>query len=114
MNTPPTSYLLKKYGIQRTDLISGIHCPFCTSRLPLIRDKQKWYCPCCHNFSIDAHVNGLKDYFLLFDTKITNKQFREFTHIKSPFTARRLLFSMNLNYSGANKVRVYFPKTFPW
>jgi hypothetical protein len=114
MNTPPTSYFFKNYGIQRSDLLTGVHCPSCTSNHPQFRDKQKWYCPSCHKFSKDAHINALKDYFLLFNTKITNQQFREFTHLKSADTAKRLLLSTNLDYSGTNKLRFYFPKTFPW
>jgi hypothetical protein len=97
MNTPPTSYLFKNYGIQRSELLTGVRCPSYTSLLPLIRDKQKWYCPSCHKFSKDAHIKALKDYFLLFDTKITNQQFREFAHLKSSDTAKRLLLSANLD-----------------
>jgi len=63
---------------------------------------------------VDAHVEALKDYFLLFDLKITNREFREFAQIKSIDTAKRLLLSANLYYSGEKKSRYYFPKSFPW
>jgi hypothetical protein len=112
MNTPPTKYLLQNFGIQKSELLTGIHCPAC-KKLSLIRKKQQWYCPSCHTFSKDAHIDALKDYFFLWDSKITNKQFREFTHLKSADTAKRLLLSSNLNYLGTNKVRYYYPKTFP-
>ncbi|MFL6560683.1 MAG: NERD domain-containing protein, partial [Bacillus sp. (in: firmicutes)] len=107
-----TNYILDKYQINKTDLLTGVLFPSCNH--PLVRKKRKWYCSTCDKFSQDAHLNALKDYFLLFDSKITNKQFREFAHIKSHDTAKRLLHSVYLNYSGTKKGRIYFPKTFPW
>jgi hypothetical protein len=111
-NTPPTSYILKKYGIQKTDLLSGFHCPVC-SFLPLKRDRQKWYCSSCNTYSENAHEYGLQDYFLLYDLKITNMQFRDFAQISSRDLARRQLLSANLNFSGSKKGTVYFPSDFP-
>jgi hypothetical protein len=113
MNKVPTSYILNKYGIKKSDLLTGVCCPDC-NYVPLIRVKKKWYCSSCDKFSKDAHINALRDYFLLFDSKITNQQFREFAQIKSHDTAKRLLLSVNLNFSGTKKGRIYFPKTFPW
>ncbi|WP_312471076.1 nuclease-related domain-containing protein [Neobacillus sp.] len=113
MNTIPTNYILKKYEIKKEDLLTGVYCPTC-NHFPLIRKKLKWYCSSCGKFSKDAHINALKDYFLLIDSKITNKQFREFAHIKSHDSAKRFLLSANLNYFGTNKGRAYFPKTIPW
>ncbi|MDQ6600141.1 nuclease-related domain-containing protein [Bacillus salipaludis] len=113
MNTPPTGYLLQKFGIQRLELLTGVQCPYC-KYLPMIRKKQKWFCAKCQHYSIDAHIGALKDYFLLIDMKITNREFREFMHIKSIDTAKRLLQASNLKFSGANKNRTYFPKTIPW
>lgn len=113
LNTPPTKYLFKKFGIKRSDLLTGVHCPYC-GYLPLIRKKQKWHCSRCDKYSADAHMNALMDYFLLYDLKITNKEFREFVHLKSQDVAKRLLHTENLIYSGENRHRIYFPKTFPW
>jgi hypothetical protein len=113
LNTLPTNYLLKKYDIQRPDLLPGVYCPTCPNH-SLIRKNQHWYCPLCQTISRDAHINALKDYFLLFGSTITNKQFREFAHLKSHDTAKRILQSCNLKYSGNNRFRYYFPKTIPW
>ncbi|WP_066069964.1 nuclease-related domain-containing protein [Neobacillus soli] len=114
MNTPPTKFLLEKFGIKQSDLLTGILGP-CCNYLPLIRKKQKWYCPRCDNYFVDAHIAALLDYFLLFDMKITNRQFREFCHLDSIHTAKRLLMlSGKVNYSGIKKGRCYFPKVFPW
>lgn len=113
MNTPPTSYLLNKFGIKKTDLQLGCQCPNCNF-LPLIRKKQQWFCPSCQTFSKDAHINALQDYFLLVDLKITNQEFREFVQLSSSYVAKRLLQNTYLNFSGEKRHRVYFPKTFPW
>ncbi len=113
INTPPTNVLLSKYGISHGELLSGVHCPNC-QQLAMIRKRQKWYCPHCNHFSVDAHLDALLDYFLLYEMEITNKQFRRFTHIQSIHTAKRLLMSEKLAFSGTKKARVYFPKKFPW
>lgn len=113
MNTIPTNYILEKYGIKKNNILTGIFGPHCNHR-PLVRKKQKWYCPTCDEYFKDAHINALKDYFLLMDSKITNKQFREFAQIKSHDTAKRLLQSANLKYFGVKKARYYSPKTIPW
>ncbi|KLT16161.1 hypothetical protein AA980_19565 [Neobacillus vireti] len=112
MNKVPTNYILNKYEINKTDLVTGVFDPACNHG-PLIRKKQKWYCTKCGEYSNDAHLQALMDYFLLIDTKITNQQFREFVHLKSHDTAKRLLLSANLSYSGATKGRFYFLKSFP-
>lgn len=113
MNTVPTDYILNKYEINKADLVTGVFGPAC-KHVPLIRKKQKWYCSKCDEYSTDAHLQALMDYFLLIDTKITNQQFREFAHLDSPYIAKRILQSVNLNFSGTNKVRTYYPKTIPW
>lgn len=113
MNTLPTRYVLKKYGIQKSDLITGVHCPSSSNHL-LIRKNQNWYCPSCETFSKDAHINALKDYFLLFGPTITNKQFREFARLKSRDVAKRILLSCNLQCLGKYRSCSYAPKDFPW
>lgn len=112
-NTPPTTYLLQKYGLLKDDFLTGVFCPFC-SHLPMIRQKKKWFCPSCKTYSLDAHIYNVQDYFLLYDTKITNKQFREFVRIESPDVSGRILRSLTLKSSGKNRDRVYFPETIPW
>ncbi|MGG3468698.1 nuclease-related domain-containing protein [Neobacillus pocheonensis] len=112
-NTPPTSHIMEKYSIKKYDLLTGPHCPTC-SYLPLTREKRKWFCPICNTYLNDAHIYLLQDYFLLFDIKITNREFRRVAHIESPDTSGRMLRSVNLCCTGKNKDRVYFPAKFPW
>lgn len=113
MNTPPTSDFLRKYGIDKSELLTGVHCPNC-SHLPMTRKKGKWYCSSCGTYSKDAHLDTLRDYFLLYGLTITNKQFRDFVHINSIDTAGRYLRSANLCHSGNKQQRIYFPEKIPW
>lgn len=113
MNTLPTNYVLQKYGIQKSDLLTGVHCPTSPDH-SLIRKKQNWYCPICNTFSKDTHIEALRDYFLLFGTTITNKQFREFAHLQSRDVAKRILQSCNLKYTGKYRNYSYSPRNFPW
>ncbi|HJV15807.1 MAG TPA: nuclease-related domain-containing protein [Bacillales bacterium] len=112
MNTPPTNYILEKYGIKKSEISIGLHCPLCFY-LPLIRKNRKWFCPDCQTFFKDAHLLSLQDYFLLFDTKITNEQFRDFAHFISADIAYKMLTSSNLNHLGTKKGRIYFPDSLP-
>lgn len=112
-NIPPTNYILEKYEIKVYDLLTGVHCPFCWY-LPIIRSKKQWFCPSCKEYSYDAHILALMDYFLLFNMKITNQQFRIFSHISSPDTSGRILRSTNLKSTGTNKGRFYYPEIIPW
>ncbi|MEH7116572.1 nuclease-related domain-containing protein [Neobacillus vireti] len=114
MNTVPTNYILRKYGITQSDFIPGVFCPIC-NYFPMVEERSKWFCPSCNAYSKDAHLNALLDYFLLIDSEITNLQFREFCHIASPYTSKRFLLAANLSYDLATKKgRSYSPKTIPW
>ncbi|MEH7332650.1 hypothetical protein V7161_08440 [Neobacillus drentensis] len=64
INTIPTNYILTKYEIKKEDIITGVFGPNCNQHAPLIRKKQKWYCPFCDPFSKDAHLKALKDFIL--------------------------------------------------
>ncbi len=111
-NTPPTNFVLKCYGLEKSELLIGVQCPSCL-RLSMARKNKQWYCPACRTFSNDAHVLLLQDYFLLGDSKITNKKFREIAHVSSPDASGRLLRMVNLKSSGKNKGRIYWTDTFP-
>ncbi|MCM3764304.1 NERD domain-containing protein [Neobacillus niacini] len=114
LNTPPTIAILQRYGIQKWELLLGVHCPVC-NHLPIQRKDKNWFCPSCDKcVKEDALVTALQDYFLLIGPTITNKQFREFARVDSPDVSGRLLRSANLNCSGTNKGRIYYPDEIPW
>lgn len=105
-HTPLDSAILEKYRIPTTELKKGVPCPHCTFS-PLPRIRATWYCPKCSIKHKDAHVQALKDYALLFDTKITNKQARDYLQVTSDTVVKRLLKNMNLPHTGVTKGREY-------
>ncbi|MDQ0154209.1 NERD domain-containing protein [Robertmurraya andreesenii] len=106
VHTPEDIDILKYYGINKSEITTGVQCPEC-KQFAMVRCKRKWFCEKCLSYSRDAHEKAIEDYFLLIDSFITNQKFREFTHLPSIFTANRLLNSMNLAPSGTNKGRSY-------
>ncbi|MCT2535085.1 NERD domain-containing protein [Aquibacillus koreensis] len=105
-HTPVDLNLLEKYEIKVKDLLTGVHCPNCKS-LPMKRVYGKWLCPSCSSFSKDAHVKAIRDYLLLIQPTISNKQCRDFLHLKSANIAQLMLRSMGLRAEGETKSRVY-------
>jgi hypothetical protein len=105
-HTPEEFNPLKRYGISREEISTGIRCLNCKSS-PMIRQKRTWFCPKCGWKDRNAHISALEDYFHLMGSTITNKQFREFVHLESESIAKRLLGAQNLSILGLNKGRVY-------
>jgi len=105
-STPETVDLLKKYGIQPSDLITGVQCPSC-EKFAMLRQKRKWFCPHCNTYDKDAHHQTVTDYLLLIKATITNKEFRKFANVSSRETAAKMLVRMNLPSKGENKGRKY-------
>ncbi|WP_137744346.1 MULTISPECIES: nuclease-related domain-containing protein [Robertmurraya] len=97
---------LEKYRLRKSEILTGVRCPQC-ERIPMIRKNRTWFCSECRTKDKNAHVSAVEDYFHLFGASITNKQFRDFVHLESEDTAKRLLKSLNLPTKGANKGRKY-------
>jgi hypothetical protein len=105
-HTPSLSEILKHYNILPEEIFSGVHCPVCTG-LPMIFHWGKWHCPSCKISSDTAHERAVQDYFFLIKPAITNSEFRSFTHISSPYSASRMLSSMNLSFKRNKRHRIY-------
>lgn len=111
-HTPETYEVLEKFGLCERDILTGVRCPNC-QRLPMKRVQGAWICPACDCKDKKAHISALNDYFLIMGPTITNQKLREFVHLESEDTAKRLLRSMNLPATGTNKGRVYHkPENF--
>ncbi len=108
-HVPSNQDILLKYGLAKSEVIKGVQCPSCLS-FGMVRLRRKWFCEKCGCFDKNAHVEAVKDFFLLMNSTMSNKQFREFTHLTSVDMASKLLMRMNLPSSGANKGRVYHPQ----
>lgn len=105
-HVPQDLDILKKYGLERSDLINGTACDKC-KRLSVIRGKRKWMCTMCNATNSNSHIKLLIDYVLLISPTITNKQFRHFSNLDSPSIATRLLQSMDFQTTGSYKDRKY-------
>lgn len=105
-HTPKHTNVLKKYSLSEEDLLKGVRCSGC-GKLPMKRVHGGWECPYCHKKDKNAHLDALRDYFLLVDSSITNKKFREFVGCGSMDTAKRLLAELKFPFSGNNKGRIY-------
>lgn len=105
-HVPKNFDVLQRFQINRSDLLMGVHCPKC-KKLSMERKWGKWVCTTCSFSSRDAHKNALNDYFLLFQSSITNEQFRNFLQLPSSSIAYKLLTSMNLPHSGTKRWREY-------
>ncbi|MDF2911867.1 MAG: hypothetical protein K0Q56_2749 [Sporolactobacillus laevolacticus] len=93
-------------SLKRTDIIKGVQCPKCRT-FCMKRIHRSWHCFSCDHSSKEAHIPALRDYYLIFGSKITNKQCRLFLLIDSTDTCRRILHSVSLSYSGKNRGRIY-------
>ncbi|WP_079506822.1 nuclease-related domain-containing protein [Mesobacillus jeotgali] len=98
----------KTMNLPLDQMIQGAQCPSCET-FGMDYRQGNWTCNYCGNTSKDAHIQALKDYFLIYGPFITNRQFRELTNINSTTTANRILTSLNLVYNGTNKGRTYSP-----
>jgi Nuclease-related domain len=105
-HSEPSYNIFQLYEISPKDIITGVQCPSCLT-IPMNRKHGTWECPVCQTRSKTAHEQALQDYFLLIDSSITNKQFRDFLHLPSIHTANYLLSSMDLRSSGSTKSRKY-------
>lgn len=105
-----TAYLpdLKAMNLPFDELQTGVECSSCNT-LGMERIHGVWACKKCGHLSKDAHINALKDYYLIYGPSITNRQFRDFLNISSIHQSKRLLSSIDLESVGSKKGRVYTP-----
>ncbi|MCU1806624.1 NERD domain-containing protein [Cytobacillus firmus] len=105
-STEQESSILSRFQINQSEILTGVFCPAC-SFLPLERVSRTWCCPKCKITSKAAHMKALHDYSLLLGPAITNKELRNFLHVSSSHAATRILKSLNLPQTGAQKNRTY-------
>ncbi|NLP52791.1 nuclease-related domain-containing protein [Bacillus sp. RO1] len=90
---------LKQVNIKPNELLLGVQCSSCLA-IPMYRTHTFWCCPKCYNKSKDAHIPALRDYCLLFNETISNKEAREFLCVPSTNVMKRILTSMGLQTVG--------------
>jgi len=110
-HTPLNLNVLSQFQIEISDIRTGVHCPKC-NHLPLLKKshRNKWYCGVCDEVYRDAHLHALKDYALLINPYITNKECRKFLHLSSTQSTYRLLSKLQLERFGGTKGKKYYIK----
>ncbi|WP_261132590.1 nuclease-related domain-containing protein [Bacillus sp. Marseille-Q3570] len=111
-HTPHDPDLLSQLEISKDELITGVRCPHCFT-IPMKRIHGKWICHTCQTVSKDAHLNALRDYYLLIQPAITNQQLRNYLQIDSRNSARYLLQSLKLQHKG-NTSRLSYDLSALW
>ncbi|MFJ7753217.1 nuclease-related domain-containing protein [Peribacillus muralis] len=105
-NTPHYPDILQLYRIEEKDLLNSVQCPACFA-LQLQYHWGKWSCRHCSKVSKDAHIQTLRDYALLINVTITNKQARQFLQVESINTMQKMLYVLDLPHWGKFRNRVY-------
>jgi len=105
-HTPEEYDVLETFNINKSELLTGVHCPEC-SALPMKRIYGKWACPSCQYTSRTAHITALRDYALIIGTTISNQGIREFLQLPSKNIVNYIAKSMNLPHTGVGKARIY-------
>jgi hypothetical protein len=104
---PSYPKILKTYSIPKSDIRPGVQFPICKA-IPMIRVAAAWYCSWCKSYSKDAHIQTVRDYFLLMNAPLTVKVFQEFLLIEQRGVAKNLHHSLNLPATGHKRTTQYF------
>ncbi|MED4454338.1 nuclease-related domain-containing protein [Metabacillus fastidiosus] len=103
---PLRQNILKRFQVHASELLNGVQCDYCL-KLPIERIHGSWLCKVCMKTSKNAHIKALKDYSLLIDTTINNKEGRHFLKVSSEDVVKRLFQTIPLEAEGMNKGRRY-------
>ncbi|WP_180955174.1 nuclease-related domain-containing protein [Peribacillus deserti] len=90
------SDILPLYSLVPSDLLTGAQCRYC-SHLPLIRSHGTWICTKCNIKDKEAHLQGLEDFMLLFQKKLSSSDLCRFLHLSSRHTALRIIKSLKIS-----------------
>ncbi|MGA4721201.1 nuclease-related domain-containing protein [Fictibacillus nanhaiensis] len=101
LNEPYNPDILSYFGIDKSELITGVLCSKCNTQMNRI--NANWECAACFHTSKTAHIGALRDYALIISTDITNKECKDFLHLSTSMQAYYLLNSLSLPYTGTSR-----------
>ncbi|WP_299746648.1 nuclease-related domain-containing protein [Rossellomorea sp. y25] len=101
---------METYSLTRSDIVTGVRCENC-HHIPMIRVSGAWSCVKCGSSSRYAHLEAVRDYFLLLSDRITNRELRSFLHLNSRNTAYKILKTLQLETKGGTKSVTYSKPT---
>lgn len=110
LHNPESINILEEYKLTIGDLRSGIRCPNpdCI-HAPMQYKRGCWICSACQTISKDAHIEALKDFFLIIKPSISNSEFCSFVQLPSNNIAQKILGSLHLPTTGKTRNRLYYP-----
>lgn len=82
--------LCRYYQLEVSALQKGVYCENC-HHFGMEKMKRTWLCRRCQHQCMDAHVQALRDYYMLVGDTITNRECRAFLKIDSEDVTKRLL-----------------------
>lgn len=98
--------IIASYQIVHNELIKGVICEKYLSA-PMRRRINKWQCKSCGFTSLDAHIEALEDYRLLFKPHVKNRDIRLFLQLNSSYLTKSLLIQTGYSFRGENSARLY-------
>lgn len=98
--------LCQYYQIDASALRRGVYCENCGA-FGMKKLKIGWHWHICQHRCRDAHIQALKDYYMLVGETVTNRECRDFLMIESEHIAKRILQKLQLPRSGSNKYSSY-------
>lgn len=104
---PQKIEILQEFKIKTDEIRTGPRCPNCL-HIPMIYTKGKGLCPKCQTSSKEVFKEGISDYFYLYKPTITNSECRHFLQLPSNHVAQKILQSLNLEWTGNTKSRIYY------
>ncbi len=98
--------LCEKNGIDPAQLKKGVICNSCF--INLVRtNNQTWTCPACKKEFKQPFFDGLQDWFMLINNKISNEECRDFFRMKDKYAANYILKKLPLKREGKSKTTFY-------
>lgn len=98
--------LAPKLNINLQDIETGVFCPHCKLR-KMKRIVRRWECDFCDIYSLDAHLDALDEWFMLYKSTITTKECQDFLGLPSNQSAQRALKRKNLKEVGGKRYRYF-------
>lgn len=95
-----------RWHVDTACLKKGVFCTKCCDGM-MKRSFRTWDCEACFHRDPYAHVQAIKEFFMLVGGEITNKKCREFFGIQSPQLITRILKELNLTVEGTGKKTKY-------
>lgn len=84
----------------------GVICQRCFINLSR-KTERTWFCPSCKQLAEQPYLEGLQDWFMLINPKISNEQCRQFLSLKDKHAANYILNQLPLKREGDSRKTSY-------